>query len=345
MLNDEEWGLVDASSGDEEDGQEDQAPGAIPAIVAAAPPKTAPSAEASPGSDAGGKDAGKPAATVRRSVTLPVQVLGLRCGCVEVEVQCGGGVLTQARPLLVLPDAAAAAEVRALMAGAEAIGPSSLAAMEAFLRDAGVVIGHLHGGQRSARKQLVASIAQRAAAYALRRGCTALSLLLLPGALVAGSSAQEVATALWALWQDSRPCGTSVEAVDRWVAMHASSAAAASAAGDCSAAQAADVAAMGASPWRRSRKAGMDDGAGVSSRSSSKKLGYVGEGPGEDACAAMRTQAMEWQVRLRGDGLFCQTDLGRGWAAGQWVAAALIVVLACGAAALLARAQGPLAAL
>jgi len=107
---------------------------------------------------------------------VPVRIFGLRCGVAELEVQ-HGGVLTQARPLLVLPNAEAAAEVERLAAKARGADW-----VDAFLRDVGLVVGYLQGegaaGQCSA--EVVAPIAARTVEFSLERGCTALARLLQP---------------------------------------------------------------------------------------------------------------------------------------------------------------------
>jgi hypothetical protein len=103
-----------------------------------------------------------------------VRLLGLSCGVAEIEVQTGG-VMSAPRPLLVLPDAAAAAEVEQLACRAR-----RAVWMDAFLRDAGVVVAHICSEGAAARLpgEVVEAMAARTSAYCMEAGCPALGRLL-----------------------------------------------------------------------------------------------------------------------------------------------------------------------
>ncbi|KAL4522827.1 hypothetical protein Ndes2526B_g00843 [Nannochloris sp. 'desiccata'] len=103
-----------------------------------------------------------------------VRLLGLRCGVAEVEVQAGGA-MSAPRPILVLPDAAAAAEVEQLACRAR-----RALWLDAFLRDAGVVVSHICSEGAAARLpgDLVEALATRTSAYCMEAGCPALGRLL-----------------------------------------------------------------------------------------------------------------------------------------------------------------------
>ena len=103
-----------------------------------------------------------------------VRILGLKCGVAEVEVQAGGA-MSAPRPLLVLPDAAAAAEVESLACRAR-----RAEWLDAFLRDAGMVVAHIcsEGASARAPADQVEALAARTAAYCAEAGCPALARLL-----------------------------------------------------------------------------------------------------------------------------------------------------------------------
>lgn len=103
-----------------------------------------------------------------------VRILGLKCGVAEVEVQAGGA-MSAPRPLLVLPDAAAAAEVESLACRAR-----RAVWLDAFLRDAGMVVAHIcsEGASARAPADQVEALAARTAAYCAEAGCPALVRLL-----------------------------------------------------------------------------------------------------------------------------------------------------------------------
>jgi hypothetical protein len=103
-----------------------------------------------------------------------VRLLGLRCGVAEVEVQTGG-VLSESRPLLVLSDAAAAAEVEQL-----AYRARRAVWLDSFLRDVGAVVAHICSEGAAARLpgDVVEALAARTSAYCMEAGCPALGRLL-----------------------------------------------------------------------------------------------------------------------------------------------------------------------
>ena len=152
----------------------------------------------------GGADGRSPAQEWAR-----IWPVGLAPGCAELEVQAGN-LLSAPRPLLVLPDAAAAAEVNALAAAAP-VTPAATAAMDAFLREVGLVVSWTHRDVAAAAAaasgcparpyppallRRVASTARQLAVVAAARGCAALTALLLEGACADGSSAAEAAAAM-----------------------------------------------------------------------------------------------------------------------------------------------------
>jgi hypothetical protein len=318
MLNDEAWAVEEAQGGDRDPPAPplDWDAGSVRGVLDAAERQSV----------ASSVEAGWP-----RSAPFSVEILGLRCGGAEVEVQCGG-VLTAARPLLVLPDAAAAAEVRALAARAP-----ERSSTDSLLRDAGVVVGHLHGGAR-APAALVAALAARTAAFALVQRCPALALVLLPGALEAGQSAEEVAASLAGHWREARPAAESREAVERWVAAHCGTGgpgpppAVVTPRGESAGRSPRAPAKAPPSPlFERAPapKAGAAKGAGAGARAQEER----------DEYSASRTQTIEWQVRLRCHQAGERWGLwgpGERWGVGVGVGAAALV---CGVAVLLARAE------
>ncbi len=105
---------------------------------------------------------------------VSARLLGLRIGVAEVEMQVGG-MLSAPRPLLVLPDAAAAAEVESL-----ACRSRRAPWLESFLRDAGMVVAHIcsEGAAARAPAPAVEALAARTAAYCAQARCPALGRLL-----------------------------------------------------------------------------------------------------------------------------------------------------------------------
>eukprot|EP00887_Chlorella_sp_A99_P000112 scaffold16.g112.t1 len=133
--------------------------------------------------------------------------VGLVPGCAELEMQVGN-ILSGARPLLVLPDPAAAAEVRCLAAAGAQL-PEAAPALDAFLREVGLVVQFTHrhvdpaaGGSGPAQpfppvlRRCVAAAARRLVAVAAARGCPALVALLLEGVCADGSVPQEAAAGM-----------------------------------------------------------------------------------------------------------------------------------------------------
>jgi len=129
--------------------------------------------------------------------SVPVRLLGLQYGVAEIEVQ-KGGVLAHSRPLLVLPDAAAVVEIERIIARTSYPGATWI---DAFLRDVGLVIGHLHGKGAAGRapRSLVSIVAARLVEFCLEQGCVALSRLLQPAlaeeSACCGSSSLDLHTA------------------------------------------------------------------------------------------------------------------------------------------------------
>jgi hypothetical protein len=128
-------------------------------------------------SSTSGWDPAQPNGRAAKAGCMPatsVRLLGLCCGVAEVEVQAGG-VLSAARPLLVLPDAAAAAEVEQLACRAR-----RALWLDAFLRDAGVVVAHICSEGAAARLpgDVVEALAARTSAYCMEAGCPVLGRLL-----------------------------------------------------------------------------------------------------------------------------------------------------------------------
>eukprot|EP00887_Chlorella_sp_A99_P007040 scaffold2.g7040.t1 len=111
--------------------------------------------------------------------------LGLVPGCAELEVQVGN-LLSAPRPLLVLPDRAAVAEVGLVIRfthrhmAAAAAAAEGCPALPFSLR----------------LRQRVAATAQRLVAVAASRGCPALAALLLEGACADGCSAEAAVAAM-----------------------------------------------------------------------------------------------------------------------------------------------------
>ena len=131
--------------------------------------------------------------------------LGLAPGYAELEVQAGN-LLSAPRPLLVLPNAAATAEVNALAAAAP-VTPSAAATIDAFLREVGLVVGWTHRHESAPAAGLpppdsptllrsVASTARRLVPVVAARGAAALAALLLEGACVDGCSAAKALAAM-----------------------------------------------------------------------------------------------------------------------------------------------------
>eukprot|EP00887_Chlorella_sp_A99_P007360 scaffold2.g7360.t1 len=140
-----------------------------------------------------------------------VRVLGAVAGCVELEVQ-RGMFLSAARPVLLLPCAAAVAEVRQLEQNAAGVPD-----VDALLRDIGLVAQYLARDRLAAagRPQptygsvllaCVANLARRLVATAAARGWPALAQLLLPATTVDGASAAAAAAAI----STACPAGTSL---------------------------------------------------------------------------------------------------------------------------------------
>ena len=127
-------------------------------------------------------------------------------GCLEWEVQ-QGGVLSEARPLLLLPSAAAVEEVRQLESDA-----TGFPDVPAFLREVGAVLRFGTGADAARvgarQRRLVGHLAQRCAAAAAARGWPALLALLLPAVRAGGVSAPEAAAGMdaavpsgeWSSW-------------------------------------------------------------------------------------------------------------------------------------------------
>ena len=135
--------------------------------------------------------------------------VGLVPGYAELEVQACN-LLSAPRPVLVLPNVEATAEVNAL-AAATPVTPAAAAVMDAFLREVGLVVGWTHreaaeaaaaatGGPARpyspALLQRVADMARRLTVVAAARGCAALVALLLEGVFADGSSAAEAVAAM-----------------------------------------------------------------------------------------------------------------------------------------------------
>ena len=108
------------------------------------------------------------------SAALSVRLLGLKCGVAEVEVQTGGA-MSVARPLLLLRDPVAVAEVESLARRAR-----RAVWVDAFIRDAGMVVAHINseGAAARASDEVISAVAVRTAAYCSAAGCPTLGRLL-----------------------------------------------------------------------------------------------------------------------------------------------------------------------
>ena len=128
-------------------------------------------------------------------VRLPLA--GLRPGLAQWEAQWGTTLLSAALPQVLLPCAAAAAEVNSLRAAA-AVGAAELTPL---LQDIGLVVSYLHGGGAAAahapaQRAMVARAARRAVAAAVARRWPAATRLLLPGTTADGGGAAAALAAM-----------------------------------------------------------------------------------------------------------------------------------------------------
>ena len=133
------------------------------------------------------------------AASVTVGVLGLAPGCAEFEIQAGS-FLGHSAPLLVLPNEAAAAEIRQLEDAETAAGIGLPVA--AFLRDIGLVTQYL---ERECAKeeglpvpnytpdlvQRIQDVACRLVAASIARGWSSLAAYLFPAVTAAGQSAAE----------------------------------------------------------------------------------------------------------------------------------------------------------
>lgn len=152
---------------------------------------------------------------------LCINVLGLRPGVAELEVQ-RGALLSASKPMLVLPDSAAVAEIRQL----ESIvcqrrrGNASVTAsihghamdatefdVDGFLRDMGFVVAYLHRATAAEeglpvpeythdRVQGIQTLACRLVVSAAARGWVATARMLLPATTAAGQSRVDAAMSM-----------------------------------------------------------------------------------------------------------------------------------------------------
>lgn len=144
-----------------------------------------------------------PARENTRVDTGPIEigVLGLAAGCAEIEVQVGS-FLGPSKPLLVLPDATAVAEVRQLENASRrtALGIPT----ENFLRDVGLVSQYLERATAAEQGRPVptytpfllrriGNLACKLVAVSAARGWAALAAYLLPATIASGQSSAAAA--------------------------------------------------------------------------------------------------------------------------------------------------------
>ena len=129
---------------------------------------------------------------------IQLGILGLRPGCVEIEVQ-SGRFLSDARPLLVLPESEIQAMLEIRTLEVRGVMQKGIQERDAFVRDVGFVVQYLDrlNAQEEGRPvptytteilKIIASISCRLIAACVARGWAAMVRLLLPAVQAGGQS-------------------------------------------------------------------------------------------------------------------------------------------------------------